>query len=218
MTLNVNNLTGFGADSGAAFTSPEFHDYATDQANSSGNSTVNYPAGTAEGDLLFLVGGQNQTGANFTTPSGWTLLSARSASGYSAELFWRIAGAETSVQLNSTGTANGGTALFVYKGTAPDSINVTLVENGFTSNNNPGAVTAQADSVVAVALILSNGAYTITPSSGYTERADDQAWGGSGGRIGFFDKAITVDGSENPGATTHTGTTNTSWTIAPIYS
>lgn len=202
----------------AAFTPLEFHDYATDQANSSGNSTVNYPAGTAEGDLLFLVGGQNISSGSFTTPSGWTFLSARSASGYSAELYWRIAGAETSVTLNSSGGANGGAALFVYKGTAPDSINVTLVENAFTSNNNPGAVTAQADSIVAVAIVLSVSTYTITPSSGYTERADDQAWGAGGGRIGFFDKAITVDGSENPGATTHSTAFNTSWTIAPIYS
>lgn len=215
MTLNVNNLTGFGAG-GAAFTSPEFHDSATDQANSSGNSTVNYPAGTAEGDLLFLVGQQNATGTNFSDPSGWTLLSARASASWSCEIWWRIAGVETSVTLNSNGNANGGAAVFVYKGSAPDSINITKVDNAFTSNANPGAVTAQDGSVVAVALSLSlNNA--ITPSSGYTERLDTNPFGTSGGRIGWFDKAITVDGSENPGATTHSAAINTVWTIAPIY-
>lgn len=216
MTLNVNNLTGFGADSGAAFVPLEFHDSATDQANSSGNSTVNYPAGTAEGDLLFLVG-QQASVSTFSDPSGWTLLSTRAAAGWYCAIWWRIAGAETSVQLNSSGGNGGGAAVFVYKGTAPDSINITKVDNSFASNADPGAVTAQADSIVAVALSLSaNNA--ITPPSGYTEQLDTNPFGVSGGRIGWFDKAITVDGSENPGATTHSGANNTVWTIAPIYS
>lgn len=201
----------------AAFTPLEFHDSATDQANSSGNSTANYPAGTAEGDLLFLVGQQNSTSVNFSDPSGWTLLSARALTSFSCEIWWRIAGVETSVTLNSNGNANGGASVFVYKGSPPDSINITKVDNGFTTNADPGAVTAQADSIVAVALCLGSD-NAITAPSGYTEQLDTGPFGVGGGRVGWFDKAIVTDGSENPGATTHSIAVNTVWTIAPIYS
>jgi len=117
-----------------------------------GPLTVTYPASTSTNDLLFLVQINNANQAP-TTPSGWTLLADQAATSpqqFRLTVWWKLAGAESSVAL-SVKTNASGTSAWVVRYARP---------GGYPPN--PGLATATVRSGVSTATA------TMTPSTDLT--------------------------------------------------
>ena len=186
-------------------------------ASSQNNVVVNYPAGTAPGDLLLLVVANNaQQHADFGASgnsTGWSAVASNS--GYPPNqngsvgqqellVFWHVAGSETSASLRIH-TSSGGAAAWVldYKNVPSPAINgttafgtvasATTLTPGTFSTTSPNAL------VVAFAAITTSGsplAPSLSSANGFTTRVATTASPGSR-QIGLSvaDEAVAAAGA-----------------------
>jgi hypothetical protein len=122
MTIaRLMQMAAAGVPAGGGISFVGFND-----SNFQGDFTLDYPEGTQNGDLLFLLVGDDGLVPS-GTPSGWTQI----IEGYgSVDLFYRTAGSETTVTAPDRNTGSGGAIVLSFRGAS------------FVQANNPSFGTA----------------------------------------------------------------------------
>lgn len=171
--------------------------------NSVNDVIVNYPAGTASGDLVLLVV-VNSSSQAASVGAGWTQIAAPNGGGALMELqaFWHVAGSETSVQIAHFPTGTGAAAWVVdYKNVpSPTLVNATSGHTLLAGSITPPVVTAGANNIVIslAAAVPVTGALSLGTTQGFTSRATVSATVGlSGFGLGVADRAAPPAGSVN---------------------
>jgi hypothetical protein len=124
---------------------------------SSGTMNVPYPSGTNPSDLLLLIE-VNSANQAITTPAGWTLLADQrmgSPAQFRFTIWWKLAGAESSVPLAVNTNSSGATAWV----------------SGYRQSDGPPPLPAPATATVRQG--TSPATATLTPSPDVTTNADD---------------------------------------------
>lgn len=152
--------------------------------------TCNYPAGSANGDLLVMFAGFQRSPASGTqtlaTPSGWTLLDTQQNSstyGQVSATYWRFRGAETSVSVvASNSTSQYGTVqIHAYSAATVDSttpISVSAIQaqsspTGSTAARPcPSVTTPSVDNAISCFAAIASLSSGRTFTWGITERID----------------------------------------------
>lgn len=152
--------------------------------------TCNYPAGSANGDLLVMFAGFQRSPTSgtqtLTTPSGWTLLDTQQNSstyGQVSATYWRFRGAETSVSVvASNSTSQYGTVqIHAYSAATVDSttpISVSAIQarsspTGSTAARPcPSVTTPSVDNAISCFAAIASLTSGRTFTWGITERYD----------------------------------------------
>lgn len=127
------------------------------------SATVNYPSGSASGELIVLhvFTFRNATGTyTHTTPSGWNVAKTvdNQAAGQRTTVIWKVRGAETSVQLTSSA------AVFWH-------VSATSAKDFFAA--------APIENITDFFFLIENSTYHETPHLPVGSAAGILYWGGS---------------------------------------
>ena len=151
---------------------PVYRAAASGVVNNGTTLTINKPSGVSQNDVLVAsIAGSVAP----ITPSGWTLLDART-NGAVLYTYRRVAGASEAATyswtLSSTGYAVGGiTAYYNVDTTAPVEAHNSAATSSGTSHATPSLTTTQSDEIL-VASFATPANDTWTPPAGMTERVD----------------------------------------------
>lgn len=149
-----------------------------------GSLTIAIPSGVQAGDVMVLVGGQNDAGVSandWATPAGWTPIDSRRVGTNLFGAIWvRVAqsgDAGGSVALPTAGTGKACALLAAYSGcdpVTPVNVSAALSESVNTASHvTPTVGTALDDTRVVIACAQSNSvAEGWGTASGYTKRLD----------------------------------------------
>lgn len=194
------------------------------QNSASASVTVNYPAGSASGDLIVVFAGFQRVPTSGTqtlsAPAGWTEVAEQANSvGQVAAVYWKVRGAETSVTItcNNASSEYGTAICHAYRGfnaTSPiNAVTITLDNSvNVTTARTMPQVTTTVDNCAVSYFYNSDrttGSTTATWSNA-TERSD--AYSGTNGRMmyGSATGATQVTAGSTP--------SNVSWAPAAIAS
>jgi hypothetical protein len=188
--------------------------------------TVSYPASTSANDLLFLIE-VNNANQNITTPAGWTLLADQATSSpaqFRMTIWWKLAGAESSVALTVNTNGNGATAWVVRYtrpgGYPPNPASATAtVRQGLSAASatmTPGTnVTTNQPEARVISIVAIRGANTLSLSSaqGFTL---ENATTGTSRALGVADVYAATSGTTPTSPTWSQNGTAAQWAWATV--
>jgi RHS repeat-associated protein len=165
-------------------TTPTYRSHATNTTDGATSLTVNRPATTQTGDVMFAHFVVNAGSSTISAPSGWTQLTTTNNSQLRSSAFWRVATASDpssfAFTFNGSYQASGGIASYAgVNQTSPvDDWNQNVSSSAGTSWHTWDALSTQADDV---ALVFSGAKNTtnVTPHSSQTERWEVSSAGGA---------------------------------------
>jgi hypothetical protein len=180
---------------------------------SSTTHTINYPAGTQNGDLVICFWGTGLNGASITV-TGFTTIFANAYSGATAGIYSKTVSGESSVTATfSSSTGTVGASLIVIRN---GSYNFYAVAAPNNSAIDPISISANAGDIVATfGMAATSTAVTGIAESGYTvSSAQATAVRNMPFVVGY--KSITTSGTEDPPAYTWSpsGVSDTAETLA----
>lgn len=131
------------------------------------NVTVNYPVGTASGDLVIVAQHIFTAGGAVATPSGFTFVvqTANDSNGYSFQVSTRIAAGETSAVVPSTILEGFDCALVVMRGHTSASV---VAFNSATSGGGNSIIASGTASTILIASDRGAAAYPTVSSTART--------------------------------------------------
>ena len=195
---------------------------------SSGSLTVNYPAGVAANDQLFLVE-VNAANQAITTPAGWTLV-ADQATGTPAQLrftVWsKLRAAESSVNL-SVNTNSSGTSAWVARyynpaGYPPNPVSAATVRQGVagaatTLTPSPDLTTTAADATaISIVATRAANALSLSTAQGFTTQLATTNSPNQGVALAIADRPVPVSGTTPPSPTWTQSGTAAQWAWASV--
>lgn len=202
--------------------------------NSINNAIVNYPSGTASGDLVLLMVANNaQQSADFAAggnSTGWTAVST--AAGYppnqngsigqqELQVFWHIAGTETSVNFRLLTNSRGGCGWVIdYKNVPSPALTGTTVfgtaDNTASLTQAAFTTTAPNSLVISFAEITAStpAAPTLGTANGYTSRFATTALPNVGMGLSIADRVVGTAGSVT--APVWTEAANSQWAYITV--
>lgn len=198
---------------------------------SSGSMTVNYPASTAQNDLLLLVE-SNLANQAITTPSGWTLLTDTSSTNpqqFRFTIWWRLAPAgQTSVTL-SVNTNSRGANVWVLRynrtgGYPPTPVAATAaIATGTatpaaTMAPSPNITTNQPDAtVISIVTVRAGNALSLGTPQGFTAQlATTQTVVGDPVALAVADRTLVPNATTPSSPTWSQGGTAAQWAWATV--
>lgn len=161
----LTNITGFVA--------------ATKRGTSvtSATNTLYTPTGTIQGDLMIMILVSASVTATFTTPSGWTRMTAGGTSPNGRAAFYMIAGSTIpdSVTVTQSGESNHQYGyILTYRNASFDSTG--LADAAASGTVTPTAITVAADNSILLYVVTTNTVTGVTYSTptGFTPLINDQ--------------------------------------------
>lgn len=186
----------------------------TGQSDGTQSVTITKPTGTADGDLLVAIVGQNTGNGTWGLPSGWTQLNADDATpDISALVAYKVAGASEGASYafskDTLGAAEKVGRIFRVTGfntstwidyTPTAEVNTTTT----TSANAPAETTTEANVLLIRGVIVDrNRAASSTPPTGLTDE-DHAESGGTTNAVGLCSGWQLQTGSGSTGVKTWT--------------
>ena len=170
--------------------------------NSSSVQAVPYPAGTTNGDLLFLVV-MNDSNTATNTPSGWTEIADQGQTGFRFTVWTKLDGGETSVTVTPPGTSTMAAAVYGYdrpNGYPPNPASAATVQQGTAaaaSTMIPSAnvtTTQPYSTVISFAAVSKNNALSLTSAQNFSKERSDN-FGAPQAEIGIADQVVVSAGA-----------------------
>jgi hypothetical protein len=181
-------------------------------ANNGGDVTLTFDEALDEGDVVYVLHGQADSGTIALGPStsGYTELAKHDAAVPKAGVYRKVMGAtpDSTVVLPGTGAGQGSTigvciALRGADATTPEDAATTTAGPTFDNNPNPAAVTTVTAKAWVLGVAASDGPDSSwSPISGYSNQVE--AHGIDTFRINgaLMTKEVATPGAEDPGAYT----------------
>lgn len=187
--------------------------------NSANNVVLNYPPGTASGDLVMvvIVNGANQ---NSTAPAGWTQIANPSGGAgcskgqFEFQAFWHVSAGETSVTMSNVQTNSGGVSAWVvtYSGIPSPAVNGTIAsgQSAAASTFTPPSYTTTAANatVISMAAVCAANTLSLSVANGFSldVSTTNTPPGGQGGGLGLASRGVPTAGAVTLPTWSQTGT------------
>ena len=191
---------------------------------SGGSKTAAYPSGTSPNDLLLLEVVGKGTTPSSTPPAGWTYLTSTAAGGNTVDLavFWRLAGAETSVSFTPGDSAGSAWVVRYARGGGypPNPVSaMTSAQSGTPGGNGSTTLTptplaaTNAANAVEINLVAQASTATLSLSS---QNNFTRQYTGAAGSAAFAVADRTVASPSTPTAPTWSSPTSARWVWSAV--